>query len=109
MLINSPLLTDQYELVMAHGYWQLGMAEQKAVFQLTFRSHPFGGTYTIASGLNRVIDFLSNWKFSESDLDYAAGLLSSNQKPVFSKEFIEYLRNLSFSCNVDAILEGNVV
>lgn len=109
MLINSPLLTDQYELVMAHGYWHLGMAERKAVFQLVFRSHPFGGNYTIACGLNRVIEFLSNWKFSESDLDYIASLQANDQATLFPGEFIDYLKKLRFSCSVDAIPEGTVV
>lgn len=109
MLINSPLLTDQYELVMAYGYWQLGMAEKKAVFQLVFRSHPFSGNYTIASGLNRVIDFLSHWKFTASDLDYIAGLRTYDQTPLFPQEFINYLKDLRFDCDVDAIPEGTVV
>ncbi len=109
MLINSPLFTDQYELVMAHGYWHLKMAEQKAVFQLTFRSHPFDGNYTIASGLNRVIDFLSHWKFSQSDLDYIAKLRTANNQPLFPPAFIDYLENLRFSCDVDTVPEGTPV
>lgn len=106
---NTPLLTDQYELVMANGYWQLGMAEKKAAFNLFFRSHPFENHYTVCAGLQHAIDFLNAFNFSDSDLEYLATLTSNDGTLLFSKAFLDYLKTLKFSCNVDAIPEGYLI
>ena len=66
---NLSLLTDLYQLTMAYGYWKTGSAENEAVFHLFYRKNPFEGNYAIACGLQDVIDFLSTFKFTSSDLD----------------------------------------
>lgn len=104
----SPLLTDFYQFTMAYGYWQLNRAEQEAVFQLTFRKNPFKGNYTVACGLATVIEFLKNYRFSTSDIDYLRSLKTGN-KPTFNSDFLSYLAQLKFSCDIDAIPEGRVV
>ena len=104
----SPLLTDFYQLTMAYGYWKLGMHEKEAVFHLIFRKHPFRGNYAIACGLANVIDFLKDWHFDENDLAYLRGLRTQNGHPFFSAEFLDYLKNLQFTCSVDAIPEGTI-
>jgi len=62
------LLTDLYELTMAYGYWKLKKADDEAVFHLVFRNPPFAGGYTIACGLQHVIDFLKAYRFDRADL-----------------------------------------
>lgn len=109
MLSVSALLTDQYELVMAQGYWRLGMAEQEAVFYLGYRSNPFEGSYVIASGLAEVIKYCSHYTFTESDIAYLQGLNSSEGEPTFSPQFLLYLSELKFSCSIDAVPEGTLV
>jgi nicotinate phosphoribosyltransferase len=106
--VISPLLTDLYQLTMAYGYWKLGMHDREAVFQLIFRKNPFRGNYAVACGLGNVIEFLQNWHFSPDDLAYLA-TLSANDEPLFPEEFLTYLGQLQFSCDIDAILEGTVV
>lgn len=103
------LLTDLYQLTMAYGYWKLGRADREAVFHLTFRSHPFGGGYTIASGLQSVIDFLSDLRFQRDDLDYLAEQVGNDDKPLFDHAFLDYLLDLRFTCDVDAVPEGTAV
>jgi nicotinate phosphoribosyltransferase len=106
--VISPLLTDLYQLTMAYGYWKLGMHDREAVFQLIFRKNPFRGNYSVACGLANVVEFLQNWRFSPEDLAYLA-TLSANDEPLFSAEFLAYLGQLQFSCDIDAIPEGTVV
>lgn len=106
---DSALLTDQYELTMAHGYWQLGMAERTAVFLLSYRNNPFKGNYTVACGLHDVIRFIDNFSFSQSDIEYLESLQDSSGKPLFKKEFLQYLYELKLSCSIDAIPEGSLV
>jgi nicotinate phosphoribosyltransferase len=103
------LLTDLYQLTMAYGYWKAGMTEQEAVFNLFFRKNPFAGGYTIACGLDYVVDFLRNFHFSADDLAYLATLSGSDGRPLFEAGFLDYLARLRFTCDVDAVEEGTVV
>ena len=103
------LLTDLYQLTMAYGYWKKGMAEQEAVFHLYFRKNPFQGGYTIAAGLEHAVQFLRGLHFTGEDLAYIAGLRGNLGQPLFEQAFVEYLREMRFSCSVDAIPEGTAV
>lgn len=103
MDIYSPLFTDQYQLTMAYGYWKLGRAEQPAVFNLFYRKNPFRGNYAVAAGLANVIAYLSNYHFSDDDLNYLASLQSSPDTRLFPDDFLNYLRKLNFSCDLDAV------
>ena len=100
------LLTDLYELTMAYGYWKLGMMDREAVFTLFFRRRPFQGSFAIAAGLESAIDFIENFKFEASDLSYLESLKADNGKPLFEKEFLDYLRTFKFTCDIEAMVEG---
>lgn len=103
------LLTDLYQLTMSYGYWKAGLDKKEAVFHLFFRRQPFSGGYTIAAGLETVIDFLQNFRFDKSDLDYLATLKGPDNAPYFSPEFSDYLANMTFTCDFDAVPEGTVM
>lgn len=103
------LLTDLYQLTMACAYWKSGTAEKEAAFHLTFRAAPFQGGLTIASGLETAIEWLKAFRFSESDVSYLATIPGRDKTPLFGKEFLDYLRQLQFTCDVDAMPEGTVV
>lgn len=103
------LLTDFYQLTMAYAYWKSGKAEQEAVFNLFFRKHPFQGGFTVAAGLDYVIDYCKNFKFNKEDIDYLAGMKGKDGQPVFAKGFLDYLSEMKFSCDIDAVEEGTVV
>jgi nicotinate phosphoribosyltransferase len=102
------MLTDLYQLTMAYGHWKLGL-QQESVFHLTFRDNPFKGGYSIACGLGYAIEYLENFRFDQSDLAYLGELTGADQKPLFERGFLDYLRDLRFSCDIDAIPEGTVV
>ena len=103
------ILTDLYQLTMAYGYWKNGMYDQEAVFHLFFRKHPFKGNYTIAAGLESVIHFLNDFKFSVDDIQYLGSLKGADGKALFDEGFLNYLQRLEFTCDVDAIPEGTAV
>ncbi len=48
------LLTDLYEITMAAAAWKSGIAEEEAVFTISFRRNPFGGGFTVAAGLDPI-------------------------------------------------------
>ncbi len=103
------LLTDLYQLTMAYGYWKSGKGEQEAVFNMFFRKHPFQGGFTVACGLEMVINYLQDFRLSEDDVAYLRTLEGNDGKPLFEEGFLAYLANMEFTCDVKAIPEGTVV
>ena len=98
---NLALLTDLYELTMAACYFEYSMFT-KATFSLFIRKYPPNRRYFVSAGLDDVLTFLENLKFSKEDLDYL-----ENTK-LFSPDFLHYLSNLRFTGDVFAIPEGRI-
>ena len=94
---------------MAQGYWKHGEADREAIFHLYFSSPPFGGGYTVAAGMGPAADHIEGLHFGEDDLAYLSGLTGSDDRPLFEPAFLEYLRNLRFTCDIDMVAEGTVV
>ncbi|MBV9492312.1 MAG: nicotinate phosphoribosyltransferase [Verrucomicrobia bacterium] len=110
MIRTSPaLLTDLYQLTMAYGYWRMGVRDDDAIFHLSFRSQPFNGGYTVACGLQDAMDYLEQFRFDATDLEYLASLEGSDGQPIFARAFLEELHHFEFGCDVDAVPEGTVV
>ena len=103
------LLTDLYQLTMAYGYWKSGVTDREAVFHLTFRHNPFQGGFAVACGLSYAVEFIAQLRFSDDDLEYLAGLAGHDGRPLFEPAFLDYLRTLTFTCDVDAVPEGTAV
>jgi nicotinate phosphoribosyltransferase len=103
------LLTDLYQLTMAYGYWKRNCAENNAVFHLFFRRLPFQSGYAIAAGAGPVGDLLESFRFTDSDLQFLAQLTGNDGEPLFEPAFLDYLRDLRLTCDVDAIAEGTLV
>lgn len=106
--IGSPLFTDLYQITMAYGYWKAGKVNDRAVFNLYFRKNPFQGGFTIVCGLEEVVAYLERFRFSEGDLEYLSGLPGADGKPLFDGEFLSYLKDMEFDCDIDAIPEGTL-
>lgn len=96
------LHTDLYQINMTEAYWRDHIHTKKAVFELYFRQLPFGNGYAIFAGLERIIDYLQTFHFSESDLDY---LIEHG----YEKDYIDFLRTVRFTGTVRAMKEGEVV
>jgi nicotinate phosphoribosyltransferase len=103
------LLIDLYQITMAYGYWKLGRGERPAAFHLTFRKPPFGGRYSIASGLANAIDFIESFAYADDDLAYLGSLTGNDGSRLLDEEFLAYLSDLRWSVDVHAIPEGTAV
>ena len=103
------LLTDLYQMTMSYGYWKSGLHIKESVFHLFFRKRPFNGGFTIAAGLEYVIDFLENFRFDTSDINYLRTLKASDGSPLFTEDFFDYLSEMRFECDIDAVPEGTVM
>ena len=97
------LHTDLYQINMAETYWGDNIHNKKAVFELYFRKLPFGNGYAIFAGLEKIINYLQNFTFSQSDLDYLKNELG------YEAEFLEYLSTVKFTGTIKALLEGELV
>ncbi|MBR4890494.1 MAG: nicotinate phosphoribosyltransferase [Clostridia bacterium] len=100
---NLTLLTDFYELTMANGYFEHGLKNEIAYFDMFFRKVPDDGGFAIMAGLKQLIDYIENLKFSDEDIEFLRG------KKIFDENFLEYLKNFSFECDVWAIPEGTPI
>ncbi len=101
--MNLSMLVDFYEFTMANGYFKNGMADTVSYFDMFFRRIPDGGGFAIAAGLEQVIEYLKNLKFEKEDLDYL------RSRKIFCEEFISYLENFRFCCDVYAVAEGTPI
>ena len=100
---NLTLLVDFYELTMGNAYFEQGMRDQIAVYDMFFRKVPDDGGFAILAGLEQVVEYLTNLHFAEDDLAYLTG------RGLFSPGFISYLRDFKFECDVWAIPEGTPI
>lgn len=94
------MLVDFYELTMGNSYLEEGVGDQIVYFDMYFRRVPDGGGYCIMAGVDQLIEYLEDLRFTEDDVNY---LRSTKQ---FSEKFLDYLAHFKFSCDVWAIPEG---
>ncbi|QPQ34162.1 nicotinate phosphoribosyltransferase [Lysinibacillus sp. JNUCC-52] len=97
------LHTDLYQINMAESYWADGIHNRKAVFELYFRKLPFGNGYAIFAGLERMLEYLRDFRFSQSDIEYL------RKEVGYKEDFIDYLKNIRFTGNMYSMVEGELV
>lgn len=101
--LNLTMIMDLYELTMANGIFTSDMRNTVTYFDMFFRRVPDNGGYAIMAGLEQLIEYMNNLKFTKEDIEYLEGL------NLFSEEFIDYLRDFKFTCDVWAVPEGTVI
>ena len=99
MVSNATLLTDLYQLTMAHVYFEHGM-DDTAVFELAVRRLPLGRRFLLAAGLEQSIDYLEQLSFSTADLEFLESM------GTFPQAFLDHLARLRFTGSVHAMPEG---
>jgi nicotinate phosphoribosyltransferase len=96
------LFTDLYELTMLQAYLAEGMMDT-AVFTLFVRRLPKHRNFLLACGLDSVLAYLEQLRFTDDDLAYVRSL------KVFSDDFLTWLRGFTFTGDVHAVPEGTPV
>lgn len=96
---SAPLLTDFYQLTMAQAYFARGHT-RPAVFELFVRDLPARRNYLVACGLDDALHFLETLRFSSE---------SVTALKRFTPAFLERLRALRFTGDVDAVAEGTPI
>lgn len=96
------LHTDLYQINMLKTYWDDNTADRHAVFEAYFRKNPFENGYAVFAGLERIVQYLSNLRFSKTDIEYLESL------DLYPQEFLDYLRDFKFTCTVRSLVEGEL-
>jgi len=97
------MLTDFYEITMANGYLKCGMGDRIAYFDMYFRQAPDRAGFAVLAGVQQLIEYLEHLKFSREDIEYL------RSKNMFCEEFLDYLADFKFECDVWAVPEGTPI
>lgn len=100
---NLTLLADFYEFTMANGYLENDMADTIAYFDMYYRDIPDEGGFAIAAGLEQVVHYIQNLHYTEEDIAFL------RKKGIFSDQFLNYLKDFTFTSDIWALPEGSVV
>lgn len=99
--MKASLLVDLYELTMSASYLAY-KRNVSATFDLFVRAQPHNRAYLVACGLNDVLDYIRDLRFSGEDLEYL-----SRQK-IFAADFLKYLSRFRFRGDIWAMPEGTI-
>ncbi|ANK61307.1 MULTISPECIES: nicotinate phosphoribosyltransferase [Loigolactobacillus] len=97
------LHTDLYQINMILTYWEKNIHNRQAVFECYFRDMPFGNGYAIFAGLEHVVRYIQQIKFSDSDIAYL------REAEGYPEEFLDYLRDFKFTGTIRSAIEGDLV
>lgn len=90
---------------MAYGEWKAKRADEHAVMEAFFRKAPFKGVYTIFAGLDEVVRFIKEFKFTDQHVSFL-----QTQLPYMKPEFFDWLKAMDTSkVTVEGIVDGNLV
>ena len=97
--VESPLLTDLYQLAMMQAYLDRGQTHP-AVFEFFARTLPPRRAFLLAAGLEQALDYLENLRFSAADIAWLKGAGR------FKQNLLDYLADFRFDGDVHAMPEG---
>lgn len=90
-------------MTMANGVFKNGKNDTIAYFDMFFRRVPDDGGFAIMAGLHQLIDYLKELSFSEDDIEYL------RSKKIFGEDFLSFLKDFKFTCDMWAIPEGTPI
>ena len=99
---GDALHTDLYQINMGYAYFKDGIHERKSYFDVYFRKIPFGGGYAVFAGLEKVVEYLNSFEFTDSDIEYLAGL-------GYEDDYLQYLKQMKFTGSIRSVREGEIV
>ena len=101
--LNLTMLADFYELTMSNGYLAHGKKDEIGYFDMFFRKVPEDGGFAVMVGVEQLCEYMKNIKFTEADIAFL------RSKNMFSEEFLDYLKNFEFCCDVWTVPEGTPI
>ncbi|MGT2908195.1 nicotinate phosphoribosyltransferase [Streptococcus dentiloxodontae] len=96
------LHTDLYQINMMQVYFNQKIHNKKAVFEVYFRQLPFKNGFAVFAGLERIVNYLENLRFTDTDIAYLEEL-------GYPEDFLDYLRNFQLKLTIKSAQEGDLV
>ncbi len=100
---NLTMLVDFYEITMANGFFENGRGNEIAYFDMFFRRVPDRAGYAVMAGVEQLIEYIKGLSFTADDINYLRG------KNMFCEEFLDYLADFKFECDIWAVPEGTPI
>ena len=100
---NLTMVMDFYEMTMSNGYFRDEVKDTQVVFDVFYRKNPDNGGLAIFAGLEQIVDYIENLKFSDEDIEYL------REQNMFCEEFLEYLQSFKFTGDIYAFPEGTIM
>ena len=100
---NISMVMDFYEMTMANGYFERGDINQRVAFDVFYRRNPDGGGFAIFAGLEQIIEYVENMRFSDEDVDYFRA------QNLFGDAFLDYLKTFRFHGDIYSFPEGTIM
>jgi nicotinate phosphoribosyltransferase len=99
---NRTMLTDLYQLTMDAVYFE-NKNNGTATFDLFIRKLPEDWGFFIVNGVEDAIDYSTNISFKDPDIDHLRSM------GLFKEDFLEHLKNFTFTGEISAIKEGTPI
>lgn len=102
-MLNNAYCSDKYQYTMGKSFYDNGMKDRVAVFNLFYRKAPENNNWAVVSGTDEVIEMVRN--LGNMDPEFFEKFLPGEEY----KDFRGYLSAMKFTGNVYAMREGEIV
>ena len=102
-MLNIAYCSDKYQYTMGKSFYDSGMKDKHAVFNLFYRKAPENNNWAVVSGVDEVIEMVEN--LGNMDPEFFEKFLPGEEY----KDFRGYLSAMKFTGNIYAMREGEIV
>ena len=101
-MFNHAYCSDKYQYTMGKSFYDSGMKDQWAVFNMFYRKAPENNNWAVVSGTDEVIEMIGN--LGNMDPAFFEKFLPGEE----NAEYRAYLASMKFTGNVYAMREGEI-
>lgn len=102
MKLNISYCSDKYQYTMGKSFYENGMKDKQAVFNLFYRKAPDKNNWSVVSGITEVLKMIKG--LGEADEQFFEQFLPGDDY----KEARHYFANIKFTGNIYAMKEGEI-
>ena len=102
MDLNISYCSDKYQYTMGKSFYESGMKDKRAVFNLFYRKAPDTNNWAVVSGITEVLEVIKG--LNCGDESFFEKFLPGDDY----KEVRQYFANMKFTGNVYAMREGEI-
>lgn len=102
-MFNQAYCSDKYQYTMGKTFFDEGMGEEIAIFNMFYRKAPENNNWAVVSGVDEVLEMVEN--LGKMPISFYEKFLPGDDYA----EFRNYLANLKFTGDIYAMKEGEIV